>query len=111
MPEPAQGATVRDEVPADRAAVFRVVSEAFGRPDEAHLVQKLREDADPCISLVAERDAEVVGHVLFSPVVIEEAEKAPPLGALAPLDRSHRPRSTPLSGGYLRMPYPDCPSG
>ena len=41
---------------------------AFGSTVEADIVEALRQRADELISLVAETDGEVVGHVLFSPV-------------------------------------------
>jgi putative acetyltransferase len=62
---------IRPERPDDRARVHAVQSAAFGRRDEADLVDRLRADAAPTLSLVAESDARVVGHVFFSPVSIE----------------------------------------
>ncbi|GAB1580984.1 GNAT family N-acetyltransferase [Phyllobacterium phragmitis] len=60
--------TVRDEEPADIAAIHRVVEAAFQQSMEADLVDRLRADGDAVISLVAEEDGEIVGHVLFSPM-------------------------------------------
>lgn len=58
---------VREEIPADHDAARRVVTAAFGQPDEARLVDRLRADGDVVISLVAEEAGEgVVGHVLLS---------------------------------------------
>jgi putative acetyltransferase len=57
---------VRDESPQDWNAVYRVVLSAFGRSDEAELVKKLREAGDSVVSLVAEEDGQIVGHVLLS---------------------------------------------
>ncbi|YBV95321.1 N-acetyltransferase [Phyllobacteriaceae bacterium JZ32] len=59
---------VRDEEPADIAAIHRVVEAAFQQSMEADLVDRLRADGDAVISLVAEEDGEIVGHVLFSPM-------------------------------------------
>ena len=57
---------IQPEAPADRAAIRSVVEAAFPTPAEAVLVDRLREDGDVVISLVA-RDADgIVGHVLFS---------------------------------------------
>ncbi|WP_435103581.1 GNAT family N-acetyltransferase [Arhodomonas sp. AD133] len=58
---------IRSEVPADHEAVRWVNEHAFGRPDEALLVSALRERARPVISLVAEIQERVVGHIMFSP--------------------------------------------
>lgn len=57
---------IRNERPQDRQAVYRVVLSAFGQSNEAELVEKLREAGDIIISLVAEEDSQVVGHVLLS---------------------------------------------
>jgi putative acetyltransferase len=57
---------VRDESPDDWQAVYRVVSSAFGRSSEAELVGQLREAGDSVVSLVADDDGQIVGHVLLS---------------------------------------------
>jgi putative acetyltransferase len=60
--------TIRDERPADRAGVREAVLAAFGRCEEADLVDRLRADGDAEISLVAVDGARIVGHVLLSPM-------------------------------------------
>jgi putative acetyltransferase len=62
---------VRPERRADFDAVHAVVAAAFERQAEANLVDALRRDAEPFISLVASVDDAVVGHVAFSPVHLE----------------------------------------
>jgi putative acetyltransferase len=57
---------IREERPEDRAAIRAVVEAAFGQALEADLVDRLRADGDSVISLVADEDGAVVGHVLFS---------------------------------------------
>jgi putative acetyltransferase len=59
---------IRDERPEDREAVARIVGAAFGRPDEAELVERLRGDGDAALPLVACEDDGVIGHVLLSPM-------------------------------------------
>ncbi|PRD41816.1 N-acetyltransferase [Phyllobacterium phragmitis] len=59
---------IRDEGPADIAAIHRVVEAAFRQSVEADLVDRLRADGDSVISLVAEEDGKIVGHILFSPM-------------------------------------------
>ena len=54
---------IRAERPDDVRAVCTVHEAAFGRPDEAQLVARLRAEARPFVSLVAERGGRVVGHV------------------------------------------------
>jgi len=59
---------VRPEEPGDRASVRAVNEAAFETSAEADLVDALREKSDSLISLIAEVDGRVVGHILFSPV-------------------------------------------
>ena len=59
---------IRSEVERDGAAVYALNASAFGGPAEAALVDLLRVQAQPLISLVAEDGGSVVGHIMFSPV-------------------------------------------
>ncbi len=61
---------IRPETAADRAAIHRVNERAFGRTNEAALVDALRQNAQPHISLVAAAAEHVIGHIFFSPVSI-----------------------------------------
>lgn len=61
---------VRAEQAHDYAAVRRINEAAFDGPAEARLIEILRQKADPVISLVAEEDGEVLGHIMFSPVAV-----------------------------------------
>lgn len=70
--------TVREERPDDRAAVRRVEEAAFGRPDEADIVDALRDDPAWALSLVAEVEGAIVGHLVFS-----RGDRAMTLGPLA----------------------------
>ena len=62
---------IRPETAADRAAVRRVNEAAFGQPEEADLVDRIRERAAGYLGLVATEAGEVVGHIAFSPVEID----------------------------------------
>jgi putative acetyltransferase len=76
---------IRREMPEDHPAVRRVNEQAFGRPQEADLVDRLRDGCPGLVSLVADAGAEMVGHILFSPAVIEgEGRSTNGLG-LAPI--------------------------
>jgi putative acetyltransferase len=68
---------VRDETALDLDAVRTINRAAFGRAGEADLVDALRRQARPCLSLVAELDAAVIGHIMFSPVTLDPPENAP----------------------------------
>jgi putative acetyltransferase len=58
---------------------------AFGRTHEARLVERLRKEASPHVSLVVVREGRVIGHAFFSPVVIEGEGASPHAGALGPI--------------------------
>jgi putative acetyltransferase len=78
---------------------------AFGRPDEARLAARLRQEAAPLVSLVAEQAGRVIGHVLFTPVTVEERPNraAAPLagGSLRAGVRVARPGRVELAAGAL----------
>lgn len=66
---------IRAEAPADYPNVHALNTSAFGSPAEANLVDALREQAHPLVSLVAVDGQTIVGHILFSPVaLIEQAD-------------------------------------
>jgi putative acetyltransferase len=76
---------VRPEQRRDAAAVRRVNEMAFGRPNEAALVETLRASGAVAASFVVERAGAVVGHVLFSPVSVETAGPSWQTLALGPM--------------------------
>jgi putative acetyltransferase len=78
------GVTIRPEKPDDVAAVRRVNEAAFGQGAEADLVDKLREADVDLVSLVADLDG-IVGHILFTPVVVEDAGRRVVGTGLAPM--------------------------
>jgi putative acetyltransferase len=60
--------SIRLEAPDDYAGVYAVNALAFETHAEANLVEVLRVEAQPYISLVADVGGEIVGHIMFSPV-------------------------------------------
>jgi putative acetyltransferase len=75
---------IRVEKECDREAVRAVNISAFETTSEADLVDALRQQAHPIISLVAEENGEVVGHILFSPVSLSGQPNLKVMG-LAPM--------------------------
>ena len=75
----------RSEVAADRGAIHYVNAAAFGREGEADLVYALRAAGALVVSLVAEVEGVIVGHVAFSPVRIERARESSCFVGLAPV--------------------------
>ena len=84
------GLVIRPARAADEAAIDGVIRAAFagtefGHQGEAELVRMIEADGDALVSLVAERDGAIVGHVLFSRMDVE-ADGAPLMAAgLAPV--------------------------
>ena len=68
---------IRAETRDDWEAIAAVTEAAFGKPREARMVDAIRaSDAfAPELSLVAEEDGDIVGHVLLSYVELEDSER------------------------------------
>ena len=75
---------VRPEEPRDSEGVRTVNQQAFGRPNEASLVDALR-GVPHSISLVACARERVVGHILFTPLQIEGSPKGVVASGLGPM--------------------------
>jgi putative acetyltransferase len=76
---------IREEQPGDEAPIRDVNRQAFGGDAEAHLIERLREESMVSASLVAVRDGEIVGHILFSDLPIETEHGLIPAVSLAPV--------------------------
>ena len=70
--------TIRPERAPDFPAVRKVHEAAFPTPVEADLVEKLRAAGKAAVSLVAEGEDGIVGHIVFSPVTFD-----PPVDVMA----------------------------
>jgi putative acetyltransferase len=75
---------IREERPVDAEAIRIVNLAAFGTTTEADLVESLRRHGAPIISLVAEEEPNIVGHIMFSPVTLD-GQGPPALMGLAPM--------------------------
>lgn len=67
---------IRDEHPGDVQAIYDLTRVAFATMpysagDEQDLINALRDDGALVVSLVAERDGAIVGHIAFSRVRID----------------------------------------
>jgi putative acetyltransferase len=74
---------IRPEVAADRDGSLEVERAAFGGPDEAAIVEAVR-DLDGSFALVADDDAGIVGHVQMSRawIGVEPVLSLGPIGVL-----------------------------
>ncbi len=75
---------IRDERQGDVGGIRAVNLAAFETTTEADLVDALRERATQLISLVAEEETTIIGHILFSPVTLA-TEPGLTLMGLAPI--------------------------
>jgi putative acetyltransferase len=79
--------SVRGELPADYDAVHKLVRLAFNDEDTAELVRRIRASVNylPELSLVADSASEVVGHVMFSHVELDDGATHHEVLTLSPL--------------------------
>ena len=80
--------SIRPETPADHARIRQITELAFaGRPyadgDEQDVIDRLRKVGALVVSLVAEVEGEVVGHVAFSEAAVSDGSS--PWFALGPV--------------------------
>jgi putative acetyltransferase len=97
---------IRYARPADHAAISDVVEAAFGQPDEAQLVERLRADGDAMFELVAEADGKVAGHVMFSRLW---ADRDDLYAALAPVAVRPDLQRTGLGSALIRAGLQSAP--
>jgi putative acetyltransferase len=76
---------IRPETPANHESIRQVNRLAFGQEAETQLVDALRDGGFVRLSLVAELDGQVVGHILFSDIhIVSDGDSIDAL-ALAPM--------------------------
>jgi putative acetyltransferase len=103
-----------DERPGDLDSIRSLHIEAFDQTTEADLVDALRRGCDELLSLVALLGGEVVGHILFSPAIIESERSIVRGFGLAPMAVRpvHQRRgigSALVQEGLDRMKRQGCP--
>ncbi len=83
---------IRPEEPGDYSAVRAVNTAAFETLAEANLVEVLCKEAHPYISIVAEEEKQIVGHILFTPMTLpgHEELKIVGLGPVAVVPEQQR---------------------
>ena len=84
-----EGVIIRPETPADHPGVRDVVNQAFANDGEdiAGLIDALRAQPDytPELSLVAELNGAIIGHIMFTDARIETESGDVPAKSLGPL--------------------------
>jgi putative acetyltransferase len=99
---------VRFETADDYEGVRRVNESAFGRVDEAELVDALRPCANPQVSLVAVSESQIVGHIFFSPVSVQSEEGSFTALGLAPMAVLPEYQRRGIGSGLIREGLKAC---
>ena len=99
---------IRPETPEDADSIGYVNEQAFGQESESELIEKLRNRGVLTISLVALQDGETVGHIAFSPVVIESGLSSFEAIALAPMAVLPAYQRKGIGGQLARAGLEEC---
>ena len=102
---------IRPETLDDIPAIYDVNKLAFdGQEAEAGLVDAIRggESFIPGLSLVAEEDGRIVGHILFSRIWIETEERRLPAIALAPMAVRPEFQNQGIGSALIRRGLEEC---
>lgn len=102
------GLVIRVETPADIPGVRAVNEAAFETAAEAALVDALREGGKLVLSLVADLDGELVGHVLFTDIVMEPGSAEDRMLGLAPVAVLPECRGRGIGSSLVRRGVEDC---
>ena len=98
--------TIRNELVADAPAIYAVHAQSFPSNGEARLVDALRAAGRLTLSLVAEVDGMVVGHVAVSPVTVASG---PAGGGIGPVAVAAPHRRQGLAAELMRAALRACP--
>jgi len=94
--------SIRVATPKDRESIRAVEEHAFGQAAEAGLVDALVSNGDAVLELVAEEEGIVVGHILFSRLMVEDGANVFPAVALAPLAVEPSLHGSGIGGALIR---------
>ena len=97
---------IRQAKDSDRAAIGAVHMSAFGEKEGQEVVGLVcglldDETAKPLLSLVAEMEGRIVGHVLFSSVRLQPKDQSVPAQILAPLAVAKDHQSEGVGGALI----------
>lgn len=96
---------IRPETVADQQSIYRLIELAFGQSNESRLVDLFRKDDCfiPELSLVALMNEQIIGHIIFTKIVIkgEEGRETASL-ALAPMAVLPEHQKSGVGGKLIR---------
>ena len=101
---------IREETAADIEPIHGVNRRAFAQDQEGNIVDALRSNGAALLSLVAIVDGELVGHIMYSPAVVDETTGAA-LGPMSVLPEFQRQGigSRLVEAGNQRLKERGCP--
>jgi putative acetyltransferase len=98
---------IRTEEKKDEANVYDIIFSAFESQSEAKLVCELRKTVKSCISIVAEEKFTIVGHILFTPVLLSGNSDIK-IAGLAPLAVSPTHQCTGIGSKLVGVGLDRC---
>jgi len=102
---------IREEQPSDIQAIREVNRRAFGQDQEGNIVDALRTNRAALLSLVAMLNDQIVGHIMYSPLLIGGSVEAAALGPMAVLPEHQRQGigSQLVDAGNRKLKEAGCP--
>ena len=94
--------SIRKETPKDIADIHALEVEAFGRAEEADLVDRLRDEGVLWLSQVALRNDQVVGHAAYSLVKVSDGGSVWCFPALGPIAVEPARQGRGIGGALIR---------
>ena len=101
---------IRREKDKDIPVISEIHRAAFGGETEPRLVEAIRKSDGfiPELSLVAEVDGNIVGHILFSPITIETKADPVPVLSLAPMAVLPEYQNQGIGSELIRTGLSEC---
>jgi putative acetyltransferase len=96
---------IRQEGKTDYKRIRELNDAAFGSTEESQLIDSLRTEGQVLLSLVAEEERDIIGHILFSRIHIDSGEGGPklPVAALAPMCVSSVHQKKGVGGALIQQ--------
>jgi putative acetyltransferase len=102
--------TLRPETSKDYQDITRVNDSAFGQKNEEVIIESLRKNKNfiPELSIVAEKDEMIIGHILFFPIHIKSKDKSHESISLAPMAVLPEYQNQGIGGKLVRYGLEKC---
>lgn len=93
---------IRQEGRTDYKHIRELNDLTFGSPEESHLIDALRSQGLALLSLVAEDQSDLIGHIFFSRIQIVNGGETTPAVSLAPMCVSSVHQKKGVGGALIR---------